>query len=630
MNVFEDGKFYLGCNWWGSESGLYMWRNWNEQNVYDDFKLLSEAGVKLVRVFPLWSDFQPVTRFLGYCRRNEGYSKDGGLTVMDSSDDGTDPVMMDRFERVLDIAEEYGLKVIPTILTGWMSGAIFVPPILTEKNLLTDPFAIMWEIRFLRAFVKRFKNHNAIAAWCAGNECACLDACETREQAWLWINAMTDAIKAEDETHEVISGIHTPFTPNESKWVIDDIAECCDYLAVHPYASDGYTTGSDNIYSIKPMLQPAMHTVYSQGLSKKPCIIQETGTYGEMYTTDELTAKYVEGNLFSAWAHGCKTHMWWIGFDQGKLRYHPFSLNNRGSNYGLYREDRTLKPVGNVYKDFSAFLETFPYEKLPKRVVDAVCILSPYQNTFRTGLASFVLAKQVGIDMEFSYILDTIPEAKAYFIPSLKGANSCSADFIEEIMHRVENGATLYLSAQDGFIKNLGKDFGFRINRRKEINKPCKLKMADTELDAFVNAFYDIDKTSAVSLATDENGNDLFLKSPYGKGTVYFSMFPVESFICEKIDAYENSKYYRIYEEVKKSFKTDKVATCDNHLIGMTEHIVNDNERIIIVTNLSENTQIFNISHSGWEVASVLRGDVEAGTKITLENAKTAVFVIKK
>lgn len=53
--------FQLGCNYWASHAGIYMWRNWDKQVVEQDMKHLQKCGVRVLRVFPLWSDFQPLT-----------------------------------------------------------------------------------------------------------------------------------------------------------------------------------------------------------------------------------------------------------------------------------------------------------------------------------------------------------------------------------------------------------------------------------------------------------------------------------------------------------------------------------------------------------------------------------------
>ena len=57
---FESGRFYVGCNYWASHAGTYMWRNWRPEIVRQDFEMMAKAGLKLVRMFPLWPDFQPL------------------------------------------------------------------------------------------------------------------------------------------------------------------------------------------------------------------------------------------------------------------------------------------------------------------------------------------------------------------------------------------------------------------------------------------------------------------------------------------------------------------------------------------------------------------------------------------
>ena len=53
-------EFMLGCNYWASNAGTEMWLQWSEQTVDEDFEKLSKYGIKYLRVFPNWRDFQPV------------------------------------------------------------------------------------------------------------------------------------------------------------------------------------------------------------------------------------------------------------------------------------------------------------------------------------------------------------------------------------------------------------------------------------------------------------------------------------------------------------------------------------------------------------------------------------------
>ena len=134
-------SFIIGCNYWASNAGTEMWKNWSEEAVREDFAILSAHGIGTMRVFPNWRDFQPIVPVLG-----------GGASVREYRLEGDrfpknpywlDEVMLSRFSRFCDIAAEYDIKLIVGILTGWMSGRTFIPSALFGKNLFTDPVALL-------------------------------------------------------------------------------------------------------------------------------------------------------------------------------------------------------------------------------------------------------------------------------------------------------------------------------------------------------------------------------------------------------------------------------------------------------------------------------------------------------
>ena len=57
----EPGTFTLGCNYWASHAGTAMWTDWRPDVVATDLKQLADAGLQVLRVFPLWPVFQPLT-----------------------------------------------------------------------------------------------------------------------------------------------------------------------------------------------------------------------------------------------------------------------------------------------------------------------------------------------------------------------------------------------------------------------------------------------------------------------------------------------------------------------------------------------------------------------------------------
>ena len=59
-SIFKHGEFFIGCNYWASHAGTNMWRDWDEKEVEADFKRYTDNGLRLLRIFPLWPDFQPM------------------------------------------------------------------------------------------------------------------------------------------------------------------------------------------------------------------------------------------------------------------------------------------------------------------------------------------------------------------------------------------------------------------------------------------------------------------------------------------------------------------------------------------------------------------------------------------
>ena len=33
-SLFKNGEFLTGCNYWASDSGIYMWRRWNAARMH--------------------------------------------------------------------------------------------------------------------------------------------------------------------------------------------------------------------------------------------------------------------------------------------------------------------------------------------------------------------------------------------------------------------------------------------------------------------------------------------------------------------------------------------------------------------------------------------------------------------
>ena len=60
-----NGTFCLGANYWASHAGVNIWKDWRPDVVENDFQILAENKIKVLRVFPLLSDFMPITIMYG-------------------------------------------------------------------------------------------------------------------------------------------------------------------------------------------------------------------------------------------------------------------------------------------------------------------------------------------------------------------------------------------------------------------------------------------------------------------------------------------------------------------------------------------------------------------------------------
>ena len=69
-------EFILGCNYWASNAGADMWRDFDKEAIDKDLDALSSHGVTHMRVFPNWRDFQPVDRAYAWRGQHGEYVKD--------------------------------------------------------------------------------------------------------------------------------------------------------------------------------------------------------------------------------------------------------------------------------------------------------------------------------------------------------------------------------------------------------------------------------------------------------------------------------------------------------------------------------------------------------------------------
>ena len=636
FQFLEPGAFAVGCNYWASHAGTAMWSDWRPDVVAADFRQLADAGLEVIRVFPLWPDFQPIRPI----RRHDGLPAEvrHGEDPLPDTDEGRAGVSaeaMERFRQLADIAVDHRLRLVVGLLTGWMSGRLFVPPALEGRNVLTDPFARIWEVRFVRHFVRRFGSHPAILAWDLGNECNCT-ARASREEAWAWTSAIAGAIRLEDRTRPVISGMHS-LNAAGGPWTIQDQAELTDMLTTHPYPLFTPHCDHDPIATIRSLLHGAAESRFYADIGRKPCLIEETGTLGPLVCNEEAAARFLRCSLFSSWAHDCHGLFWWCAYDFGHLEHAPYDWDSYERELGLLRADRTPKPVLAEMTGFGRFLGTLPWAKLPPRSTQAVCILTHGQDNWGAAFASFILAKQAGFDVEFQHCDQPLRDAPLYLLPSICGAQVLARRHYLALLERVRAGATLHVSLGDAMLSPFTEQFGLEVLGRRRRDQPARLRIDALprlpELAAAAPFHLQLVPTHAAVLGREPDGSPAFTCATLGKGRILLLTAPIETYLVGRPGAFHgpgSQPFWRIYEYVSREARSDRAVSKREPNLGVTEHTLGADKRAVVAINYSpEPVEGVLQLAAGWKPAEVLYpAQAALGSAIRANDA--LVFTIER
>ncbi|HMF29198.1 MAG TPA: hypothetical protein VKE42_10530, partial [Candidatus Cybelea sp.] len=108
-------RFLLGINYWPCRSAMYMWDRFDIDEIGEDFTRIKALGFDIVRFFLMWDAFQPAP----------------------NSMDGT---ALRRFDAVMERIAGAGLRAIPTLFCGHMSGVNWLPAWTLEREPVVGRF----------------------------------------------------------------------------------------------------------------------------------------------------------------------------------------------------------------------------------------------------------------------------------------------------------------------------------------------------------------------------------------------------------------------------------------------------------------------------------------------------------
>ena len=630
--IFDDGGFFVGCNYWAKNAGMYMWSQWRPDVIERELAELAKNGVQVMRVFPLWSDFQPLT---GDCYAGGNYRS---YRFRDNRPlpnwAGVDDEMIGRFAWFCDCAERNNIKLIVGILTGWMSGRQFVPEVFEEKKVLSDPEAVRWGTRFAKYFVEKLKDKKAIVAWDYGNECNCLGI--TSQSAFYnWLDHVGLAIRSKDATRPIVSGMHGLSTCETASDPIRMNAEVSDILCTHPYAFYVPGCGKEAFNTMRTELHPTAESLLYRDLGGKPCFIEEVGNLGTACNSDARTAAGMRATMFSAWANDLKGVLWWCNSDQEVLEFPPYELTACERELGLLRQDYSPKPVMKEMKAFQDFRASLPFAKLPARKTDAVIVVPEKSAGWIPGFGAYLLCKQAGIEPVFAGAEKELPDAPFYVLCSGESDMSYTFPAQTRVFDRAKAGATVLV-----VYPAAGRFTFLRERTGLEVDYCCQAPMTRT----FALAAQP-ERTMTVSdgmtchliarecevLAKTADGQPMFTRFAYGKGQVYLINGPVDRQTVDRTDVVQGERivpYYLLFREAAKGLeKGRKVVKGDCPWVGITEHPQADGSTVAVAINFEPREIECPVTLAG-SLGTVWRGDVTS-SRIRLAPNEAAVFSVR-
>lgn len=600
--------FMIGCNFWDSKSGTDMWINFDEESLAHDLDALSNSGIRYMRCFPNWRDFQPVIKLRAWGGNFKEYRLIGDR--FPDNEYFIEPVMIERFRKFALMAHERNIKLIVSVLTGWMSGRLFYPPALEGKNLISDNEALMFEEKFVRGFVEYTKDLPNIVMWDLGNECNCLGKTDDPAESYLWTATIRNAILASDSSRKISSGMHSLRFEENQPWSAREQGLLTDMLTPHPYPSPTVGGDVDVANRLRTSMISTAQCEYYSGLSGRPVMIQESGTFSDMLINREGAADYARINICSSYANGFKGYLWWCSHEHLKLTKPPYTWSMIERELGLLDLEHNPKPVGDELKRLGKIIDELP--ELSEKVRDSVIVLSHDQEQWPIAATSFILAKRAGLTPSIASCNRGIPQAPLYILPSLAGWASLHKEAYDTLIERVYDGATLLITVQSGLICEFEKVTGLRSNGMSNGGK------GTVNIDGKVLPFdyskkFHLSSLSAKVLASDEDGNAVFAVNTLGKGKVYFLGFPLESFVWSRQGAYEPEmpQYHIIYEKAAREIIDAKPMRCLNPDISLTLHPDGDGFHAVAVNYMSETENSEVSLADGWTLEPIF-GDFSA------------------
>ena len=615
-SFFESGKIAVGCNYWASHAGVYMWRNWNPAQVEKDLDLMAAHGMRVLRVFPLWPDFQPLTCERGFAGQLHRFAQAGEALGNYAAVDDT---MVERFRFLCKAAERRNLKLIVGLLTGWMSGRCFFPVAFEHENVLTSPTAIQWECRYVRYLVQALKGEPAILAWDLGNECNCMGKADATEM-WNWIHAISSEIRLADSSRKIISGFHGVKANPVEQVNFRQVGELLDVSCTHPYPLWTPNCNLEKFDSIRNACHAPCETVLNANLAGHVAIVEEAGSLGPGVASEACAARAMQMQLFGSWACGIPMYLWWCAYDQDELAFSPYEWSSVERELGLFTSAGKVKETACVLKKFADFTQSLPFDKLPPRQIDATVLVSANEGTWLTAQGTWLLSRRAGFDIDYACAEEVLPNSPFYILPSGEGYGTYTRTALFRVFEKVRKGATVLITLGNGAVlSNLREIAGVEVENLFRQRRRIEVTVGGVQVVFEEPQTRTLVAREAKTLVATTDGQPLMTEHRYGRGRVLF--------VNADLERHAQLTGWPLYRLAAERTGVNRRVRLETSMIGLTEHPRADGSMIAIAINYENTPSSVSVDIKG-RVGCVWRGDCD-GKTLKIGPCDAAVFEVK-
>jgi hypothetical protein len=223
-------------------------------------------------------------------------------------------------------------------------------------------------------------------------------------------------------------------------------------------------------------------------------------------------------------------------------------------------------------------------------------------------------------------------------LPSLTGAQSFSRRFWLKLLERVKAGATLYVSFDDCIVSSFKEVFGLEIQTREKRSDALTIRMTALAGAPVINTKakfrLNLAPLNAEILGKEPDGNPAFTCAEHGKGRVYLLAASLEINLCDETGAFHAGAaqpYWEIYRHIAAPMLKQRILTKDAPQVGITEHPVDEQQRIAVLINYSPaGVRVPVKLAAGWRIEKILRGAKPENETVSLPANDAAVWMIER